>query len=97
MSVVMRLFVSLLDMSDEWVGSTDADDGAVGFGTYTDSNGYTVTGEHRGGGRRCGHWVVVYFDGDVVDYMFDDDGNCISSVSRVSDTHQTTTTITNTQ
>ncbi len=94
----MWLCVLLLDMSFEWLGSTGVDGGPVGFGTETDSDGDTFTGERRGGGRFCGHCVIVYSDGDVRDVVYDDNGNHISSVSRVSDTHQTTaTTITTTQ
>jgi hypothetical protein len=60
----------------------------VGFGTFTYSDGLTGTGEYRGGWG-CGHWVLVYSDGSVEDYVFDDDGNCISQVFRVSDKHKT--------
>ena len=92
----MWLCVSLLDMSARWVGSTEMDGRPVGFGTLTYSSGSTFTGERRGGWQ-CGHWVYVYdSDGDVKDVVFGDDGELISSVFRVSDTHQTTTTITTT-
>ena len=90
----MWLCVSLLDMSAEWVGSTGVDGRPVGFGTYRYSSGTTYTGEYRGG-RQCGHWVKVFSDGRVRDEVYDD-GDYISSVFRVSDTHQTTITITTT-
>ncbi len=89
----MWLCVSLLDMSDGWVGSTEEYGQRVGFGTLTDSDGDTCTGERRGG-EWCGHWVLVFSDGHVRDQVYDDNGDWISSVDRVSDTHQTTATIT---
>ena len=91
----MWLCVSLLDMSYEWVGSTGVDGRPVGFGTYTGSNGDTITGEYRGGWW-CGHLVTVYSDGRAEDVVLDDNGRIISSPYRVSDTHQTTSTITTT-